>query len=146
MSRRNDPFCVCLLLLVNKVFFIRDNNDHSSTGGNSYLIWLPVLGLDRPAVRSLSEKGITNKYIMHETSVIPSLDESHSWCDCWEQPLSLADSSSSSSIFFPGLFGLLDLHSYQIGDWEVSSSLLIATFKNERETWVFENKNTDGGF
>lgn len=121
-------------------FFIRDNNDDSSTGGNSYLIWLPVLGLDHPAVCSVSEKGISKKYFMHETSVIPSLHESHSWSYCREQPLSLAD-SSSSSIFFSGLFGLLDLRSYQIGDCEASSSLLSAVFKNERETWVFEKQS-----
>lgn len=54
-------------------FFIRDNNDHSSTEGNTYLIWLPVLELDRPAVCSVSEKGITKKYFMRLPSFLLSM-------------------------------------------------------------------------
>lgn len=92
-------------------FLIRDN-DHSCKEGNSYLIWLPVLELDRPVVCSVSEKGITEKYFMHETSFIPSLDKSHSWSFCREQPLSFLD--SSSSIFFSGLFSLLKLRFWSV--------------------------------
>lgn len=45
--------------------FIRDNNDHWYTEGNSCLIRLPVLELDRPAVwGAVVQKSITDKYFI----------------------------------------------------------------------------------